>query len=212
MFFVGDVHGNFNRYHKFCKKFPESLQLGDMGVGFPDNTRLDGEKSKPKSFNSKHKFFCGNHDDYKYASQFSTCLKRYGYLEEQDIFYISGGYSIDKQFRVPGDTWWEYEQLDMNEMIDCMSLYRKTKPSIVCSHEAPAIAKYWALFYSNSRLKKTVFSSTENFLTEIYDTYAPKYWIHGHFHQFYTKKEGNTLFVGLDELLYGEKQNCIYEL
>ena len=221
MFLIGDVHGNFNRYHNFCKKLPESLQLGDMGVGFPDESKSNSLQTKvltrPKSINLNHKFICGNHDDYQYASTLPNCLGRFGYIEESGIFYISGGFSIDKQYRTPGINWWPSEQLDANEMIQCMALYKKVRPEAVCSHECPTVAKYWSLFYSG---KNKGFSSrrgysasyTEMLLNDLYVEHAPKYWIHGHFHQFYTKEEGCTLFVGLDELISGKKENCIYEI
>ena len=208
MFFIGDVHGNFNRYHKFCRKLPESIQLGDMGVGF--QKEYSETLSKPKKEKIEHKFICGNHDNYKYASKLPNCLKRYGYIEDRGIFYISGGYSIDRVLRTEGVNWWSWEQLDCNEMVECMDLYRKVKPEIVCSHEAPSIAKYRALFYNNKMSKPS--SSTERFLNELYLENEPKYWIHGHFHQFYTKQEGDTLFIGLDELLHGKKENCIFEI
>jgi hypothetical protein len=35
MRFLGDVHGNWNQYRELIRDVPESIQLGDMGVGFP---------------------------------------------------------------------------------------------------------------------------------------------------------------------------------
>ena len=209
MWFIGDVHGQYHRYESFCLDLSESIQVGDMGVGFPD---IGDTLSPAPIYKHNHKFICGNHDDYKHAIQYPNCLGRFGYIEEHDIFYISGGFSIDKQWREPNVTWWDYEELSGQEQLDCIELYEETKPSIVCSHECPTVAKYWALFYSRGSGKKGITSPTETTLNVLWSINQPKYWIHGHFHQFYTKQEGNTLFVGLDELMDGKKENCIYEI
>ncbi len=181
-----------------------------MGVGFPPASPSTTLSFPPKE-DLNHKFICGNYDNYRYASKSPNCLNRFGYIVDKGIFYISGGYSMDVLYRIPNSTWWEWEQLSLIEMEKCMCLYKKVKPAIVCSHEAPGIGKYWSLYYSKMK-NMSVISSTEQFLTELWEEYEPQYWIHGHFHQFYTHQEGRTMFIGLDELLDGKKENCIYEI
>ena len=215
MWYIGDVHNHYNRYNNFCKNLPESLQLGDMGVGFPvKDYELSRYKYSPAPYYHKnHKFICGNHDNYQYASKFPNCLKRFGYIKEKGIFYISGGYSVDKQCRTPNETWWEWEELNDKEQEECFKLYKEINPEIVASHDCPTVAKYWALHYSNGGVfNSNISTNTEMFLNKLWVEKEPKYWIHGHYHQFYTKQEGNTMFIGLDELLNGKKDHCIFEI
>jgi len=216
MWFVGDIHGEYEKYHSLILDMNSSIQLGDVGIGFPEPvedyyTTSCGGVSYPPQEEPQHRFICGNHDDHKIAIKSKNYLGRFGYLEKEDIFFIGGGYSIDRMYRQEGVTWWEYEELDELEVGACYNLYKETHPRIVCSHEAPSIAKYWSLFYSKRKNKRKP-SRRERLLNSLYEYQQPEYWIHGHYHQFYTLKEGKTTFIGLDELIDGKEENCVYEI
>lgn len=53
---IGDVHGKIKEFQKLVEDFPgKSIQIGDIGLGFPG-------VYLPRNFPERGKFFCGNHD------------------------------------------------------------------------------------------------------------------------------------------------------
>jgi len=204
MFFISDIHGEFKKFREWTKTMDYSLQLGDMGLGFPKNER---DKYFVEDLN--HKFFPGNHDDPAVCRMKPNYLGDYGFCEKQNIFYVSGGYSIDQAYRIIGVSWWEDEELSYETGFKVIDLYQKTKPKIVATHECPTIIKKYAL---SNFMKNGITSRTEKLLQNLFEIHQPEYWIFGHHHKYIYQKIHNTQFVGLDEAVAGEKQNCIFEI
>jgi hypothetical protein len=42
--------------------------------------------------------------------------------------------------------------------------------------------------------------------------HKPEYWIFGHHHKKVEKEIDGTIFIGLDELKYGNIDDCFYEI
>src|SRR5437868_566145 len=98
---IGGVHGKVHEYTNIIHTLPmgdKSVQLGDMGVGFPDAILF--------SLPHDHKWFRGNHDDPTISRMHPNYLGDYGYDSETKIFWMAGAYSIDYQWRVEGLSWW----------------------------------------------------------------------------------------------------------
>jgi hypothetical protein len=220
MLFIGDNHGAFKTYehilfkmqHKGNRKgVSSSLQVGDMSVGFSEGNPTyakNGLGWPPEQWQG-HKFIRGNHDDPALCRSHPNYLGDYGFLSEQNIFYVSGGYSIDHIFRIVDVTWWEDEELGEIQMNSAINLYKETKPKIMVSHECPlsmkidSVTNAWKFDY-NSR--------TEIMLQNMFDIHRPDYWIYGHHHKFLEKDVNGTHFVCLDELINGKINDCIYEI
>lgn len=226
MLFIGDCHGSFKTYsyilfkmqHKGeVKGVPCSFQCGDFGMGFRDR---DPDYSKDgkgwlSPIDRNHKFIRGNHDDPSLCYGHPNFAGDYGYFEKPDIFYVSGGFSVDYFIRqardaITGDkTWWENEELLQEQLDDAIEYYTLAKPKIMVTHECPTVAKYDVV--TNS-LKKEVISRTEKTLQMMFEIHKPEIWIFGHHHIRKNMWISGTKFVALGELYQGKIDDCIYKI
>jgi len=119
--FIGDVHGQFTLYNEIISCEHETLQIGDMGIGFVgDNNFNPG---------SKDYFINGNHDDPDKCKNYPTFLEKHGMFK--NIFYCGGGFSIDRKWRIEGKSWWANEEQSTTELNSAIDLYTIQKPDIV---------------------------------------------------------------------------------
>lgn len=212
---MGDIHGDFNTYEYIIQKMllkgnkkgmDCSLQLGDVGLGFfniNDNSELS-------NIGSQHKWIRGNHDNPSVCKKYkNNYLGDFGYHEKSGIFYISGGYSIDKKYRIPDYDWWEDEELNFHQLYEIIELYSRVKPRIVATHECPTIVKERV---NTNPGKLEVTSVTEIILQNMFDVHKPEFWVFGHHHIRKDIKEHGTLFVALDTVQNGTYSDCIYEI
>jgi len=187
MIFIGDIHGEFARYKAIINQRPNSIQLGDMGVGFPgyDHSQLDIPEF--------HKFLRGNHDNPAVCREHLNYLGDYGFLPQHDIFYISGAWSIDRACRIAGVSWWEEEELSYQQLLEVIKEYKKIKPKIVATHDCPV------------SIMRTMFdiqpfpSRTGQAFDSMLEVYKPDFWVfaHHHVHRVNVKKIGKTTFICL---------------
>lgn len=186
MIVIGDVHGKFERYKKIVSKIPESIQVGDFGVGFPGHP-------SPDIINGWHRFIRGNHDSPGVAKKHLNYLGEYGYLEDKGIFYCGGADSIDKAYRTIGIDWWDDEQLSREQFAEATALFTRTKPEIVITHAAPVSVV--------EHMLSPVYSSlTEAMLERMLELHRPRIWIFGHYHMPFSREIKGTRFVCLNEL------------
>ena len=148
---IGDVHGKFQDYIALTKECDYSIQVGDMGFDYSELRVLSKDD---------HKFIGGNHDNYDkyYGSPHalgSTITigmgKDFGIATHGglDFFFLRGGFSIDwkqrqKSFLMGGaKSYWDNEELSMEEMEMALWQYQKMKPDVVITHECPrSISQY----------------------------------------------------------------------
>jgi hypothetical protein len=213
---IGDVHGEFDKYLSIIEKADCSLQLGDMGIGFPVREEYKIEKKynyEGKNYSPilgrEHLFFRGNHDDPDLCRQHPNYLGDYGYDKNSGIFYVAGGFSVDKIYRTAGITWWQYEELTYKQSLEALELYGKIKPSIIASHECPTEVKLYAM---TNMFKKDIISNTESLLQNMLEIHRPDIWIFGHHHIKKEIKIKNTLFVCLGDLKNDKIENCVYKI
>jgi len=192
------------------KGMDSSLVLGDMGIGFPNNSDDSiGGKSFVKDISFRHKFIVGNHDNRKLSHAHPNCLEDFGYDEKTGIFYVSGGFSIDYKYREKDVTWWEDEELSTNQMEEALKLYQKVKPSILVAHECPVEVKY---FVVTNIMKNEFFTKTEKLLQNMIDIHRPDYCIFGHHHSRMEMNIGGTEHICLRSLSFGKYAECIFEI
>jgi hypothetical protein len=180
MYLIGDVHGKIDRYLKLVNELPasaQSIQVGDMHIGFP-RVCLPTMKH--------HKFIRGNHDHPQKCKEHANFLGEYGYLEQERLFYMGGAISIDWRIRRNGVLWWEAEQLSDAELNDAAKLYGEVRPRVVVSHECPAgvVREVLKGLIGNCFLEKAecINSRTCQALQRMFEIHKPEIWTFGHYH------------------------------
>jgi predicted phosphodiesterase len=203
---IGDVHGKYNEYLDICAANEYTVQIGDLGY---NNTAV-----LPALSSNNHKFILGNHDrhDVDYYD-LPHCLGRYGFykLNEIKFFFVSGGFSIDQEYRKKmyysgqwPKTYFEEEELSPEECQKALELYREIKPDLMLTHEAPRSIIHE---FTNSEILKnfgynpnTFTTRTSELLQAMFEYHQPQTWIFGHYHNSLNKKINGTHFQLLDEL------------
>jgi hypothetical protein len=188
--FIGDVHGKFERYFGVIQSLPEksiSIQLGDFGLGF--HPEIDQEYLSV-NIGKNHKWIYGNHDNPRFRTN-ENCLGDYGIF--QDIFYVSGAWSVDQWHRTIGRSWWPEEEQSVSSLENMLKFYSLVKPDFVCSHDSPFEVK-------KILIGEEPKDRTSNYLQMMLDIHRPKTWIFGHFHITFNQTIKKTNFIGLGEL------------
>lgn len=192
MHFIGDVHAKFADYHRLIQDLPESIQLGDMGIGFRDFT---------PSENENHRFIRGNHDNPHICMLTPGYLGEFGYLEEHEIFFLGGAWSIDQAYRIEGRDWWPEEELDYAQFSDAMELYKKIRPKTVITHGCPFSMYDFLMDNPLTPIKiKKHKCRTASALDAMFQEHQPEKWIFAHFHRSAEFEMNGTFFKALNEL------------
>lgn len=179
--FIGDVHGKYDKYLKLTKKYQNTIQLGDMGFSYGYMENLRGN----------HTFIKGNHDNYD-IDVFQD-LGDFGYIEQFNLFFFRGAYSIDKQYRTVGVDWWVNEELSYQDCVAAIYQYTKVKPELVISHDCPL--SICSSLFGFRDMTKTRFA-----LETMLNIHKPKIWLFGHHHQSIDKVIDGVRFICLNEL------------
>ena len=190
--FIGDVHGWYGEYLRITEQVDESIQVGDMGIGFKI------EPSFPKNEdNPKHRFIRGNHDNPELCKKNSRFILDGTYEEETGMFFLGGGLSIDQKYRTEGVSWWRGEELTIREYGEILDHVLEVKPRIMVTHECPQSVS--RLLHSHH---SDITSRTSQFLDTLFSQHQPQIWVFGHHHMNFTIYIDGTEFVCLDELYY----------
>jgi hypothetical protein len=185
---IGDVHGKYDKYLDIISKHDHTIQLGDFGFDYKTLLNVDADN---------HIIIPGNHDNYDTMCQYPHFMGDYGFtiFHGLEFFFYRGAYSIDWQYRVIGISWWEDEEVNIEEFMRAKNLYRQIKPDLVITHDCPDFLV--PQYIGNGRVYQNI---TNWALGELYNIHQPKLWIHGHYHQSKTIMYGKTKFVCLNEL------------
>lgn len=208
---IGDVHGKFQEYIALTKGCDYSIQVGDMGFDYSELRAINEDN---------HKFIGGNHDNYDkyyaspYVVQGAQLDKDFGTATHGglDFFFVRGGFSIDwkqrqKSFLMGGaKTYWDNEELSIEEMEMALWLYQKMKPDVMITHECPrSISKHvgdnkiLGMFgYNPDRFT----TKTSELLEMMFQYHQPKMHFFGHYHVPFNKIINGTRFICLPELGY----------
>jgi len=215
--FVGDVHGKWKSYRNLLDDIPSgSIQVGDMGWGFPDHNtyvvnKEDRENVPPgvsypperalhrEMIEHSARYIRGNHDNPEMCKLHELCIDD-GHTED-GMMFIGGAHSIDKDYRIPGYSWWEDEELSYRDLGEMIAKYEEYKPDVMVTHDIPdTVARHLFPFYSkndpvnNSRTRSafdTMFHQTDH---------KPKIWVFGHWHESVSINILGTDFYCLNEL------------
>ncbi len=165
-----------------------SIAVGDLGIGFPNDTW-------PHEWNLNHRFIRGNHDNPETCKNSPNYLGDFGFLPEQDIYYVSGAWSIDHAMRIEGIDHWKEEELSYPELYEVVKEVQQYKPKIIVSHDCPSSIRA-ELFGFN----KFYDTKTGNALNSVFETHQPDLWIFGHYHRGRNEVIDSTRFICLQEL------------
>lgn len=198
MWLIGDIHGDMDFHKRVINEAEEkgqhTLQVGDFGMGFGSVYNLNLELCESiDDIHTRHKFIRGNHDKPLECRNSPMYLGDYGTFTVdtgKKVFYISGAYSIDKDWRIPGKNWWHDEQLSESVFDECADLYFQVKPDIVITHDAPncVLARMYA------QRGNSFPSLTSKRLQDILFSHAPELWFFGHHHKTWFTYFGKTHF------------------
>lgn len=184
---IGDVHGNVNSYWKILQKHKKkSIQLGDFGFKWEHQWHLN------TLYSDLHKVCFGNHDDPSFLKS-PHSLGDYSFLEEYSLMSIRGAFSIDKVVRTEGKDWWPNEEMNYEEMSNCVDFFIKKKPKIVVSHDCPNHVREEFFFIKDKSL-------TTNAMQLMLEFHKPDLWVFGHHHKYHSKTINGTKFICLPEL------------
>ena len=210
MRFIGDVHGLYTPYKRLISDVSESIQVGDMGVGFrrSGGGPRDGEiYSNPPHYamvKGNHRFIRGNHDNPEECAKHSQWIPD-GRVEGSMMF-CGGAVSIDREFRREGYAWWANEELSAKELDGVMEKYLAAKPKVMVTHDCPeSIAE--AIFQGipgaangEAKLDPRFASRSRQAFQSMWEAHKPKLWIFGHWHESFDKVVEGTRFLCLAEL------------
>ncbi len=194
---IGDVHGRFDNYLKIIQNEKQTIQLGDMGIGF--------RKEFPMNIPIEHRFIRGNHDDPSLCKTYHNFLGDYG-ITPEGIYFIGGAYSIDWSYRQSYEmstgkkVWWFDEEIFQSEYDNIYLDYEQYKPEIVISHDCPRVVANELIGGNSDDKRKYQNRTCDILLTELFKIHQPKLWVFGHYHQTQTLYIEKTIFKCLREL------------
>lgn len=194
IYVLGDVHGEFKLLAELLAKLkslhPEDdvivLQCGDFGFWFYGDQKDALTKAIPEGVEI---FACpGNHENWDYLDTFGytptqvvpgvwympfgTVLQ----LNNLNVLFVGKADSVDKDYRIPGYTWWPQEIptfTDMDNVDDVTVPIR-----LVISHTCPNSISL------GGHYKSAHLDPTRTALDYIWDKFRPSAWCCGHFHEF----------------------------
>lgn len=191
---VGDIHGKFESYKLLVEDATSSIQIGDFGFGFGsafDEDMLDWQRAKPQ-----HRFIRGNHDDP------GVCRKSPNFIEdglvENDVMFIGGAWSIDRDYRIKNLNWWSDEECSYQQFEQLCDIFPVVQPRVVFTHDCPTTVANE--MFCKPRRWHQFKTLTGNALEEMFQSWKPELWIFGHWHFDADEVIDGTRFICLNEL------------
>lgn len=208
---IGDIHGKIYDYRAYSLVTeirarhivePEySVQVGDFGIGFFSEfwheREIEWQKEHPQ-----HRFIRGNHDDP------ALCKTMPGYIAdgtiENDVMFIGGAYSIDKDWRTPGVDWWPDEELSYEELDKMFDKYVEAKPRVMITHDCPTQVAYEMFISKGLGMEgvPVIKTRTAEAFQAMWEEHKPEEWYFGHWHNTRNMTIDGTKFQCLGELDY----------
>lgn len=192
---IGDVHGKYAQYKALIRKHSDTIQVGDLGLGFRRFPHGNYTTNPPHAemVKANARFIRGNHDNPGVCRNHSQFIKD-GTVED-DVMFVGGAWSIDWKYRIEGYSWWADEQLSQEEFNQVMDVYSVVKPRVMVTHDCPHSVNLQ--IHTHHYFDK---SRTQQALQAMFDIHQPEIWVHGHHH------------VSVDHTIKGTRFICLAEL
>lgn len=219
--FVGDVHGNTSWFEWASDYAVEHgctamVQCGDLGYwphvewgqAFLDDISKSLEGDGLELF-----WIDGNHDNHDAIEGWMKASSRSAWPCKIDdrwplLRYIprgmtwdwggtkflglGGGFSIDKDQRILGASYWPQELITIADTERCFDV---GKVDVLVSHDAPIECELGSKI-TGERFPQS--ESNQKMVSAVRDQCKPEHIVHGHWHRRYTKQLGRTTVIGLD--------------
>jgi len=211
--FAGDVHGNLSHVRRLLavairERCDRIVQLGDFGY-WPHMSDFDDEVAELSAkagiawywLDGNHENFDALEDAVDMASPVPvlmanglTYLPRGCTWEWDGVRFMAfgGGYSIDKQWRVEGSSWWPQElptRLEQERALEA------TVVDVLLTHDAP---EGTCPIINPGYKGDEISSANRRWITELATTHDPDILIHGHYHHRYSADLDGIRVEGLD--------------
>jgi hypothetical protein len=186
--FISDVHGKWDVYEELCKKYANTIQVGDFGMGFEYETRREAPR-----LSLNHRFIRGNHDSPQKCYSHPNFIKD-GTIEtigSTKVMFIGGAWSSDQYRRTEGKNWWRDEECSYADFQKFLDLYEAEKPDLMVTHDCPSD---FAKLYLLGAHKPPYPSVTGNALMVMHNIHQPKNWVFGHWHSDICQEHNGTVF------------------
>lgn len=209
IYITGDIHGNQilweNHIKKVLKTGDTLIILGDFGIGFLDGIYWPEELFFDYLSEQDYTvlFIDGNHENFNKLNAYDVSEWNGGNvhfirhniihlmrgeiftIENKKVFVFGGGYSLDKEFRSYGKSWWPEEMPSEEEYENGTNNLKKYGYIVdyIFTHTAPLnTIKYMS--YLRLGIKKAVMEEfmLTRYLQWIEKNTAYSEWYFGHFH------------------------------
>lgn len=209
IYVTGDIHGDQILWDacisNFLKEGDNIIVLGDFGIGFFDGRYWPEEMFYDYLAEQKYTvlFIDGNHENFEKLNSFPVDQWHGGRvqfirsnvihlmrgeiydIDGKKIFCFGGGYSLDKDYRVPGRTWWPQEMPDDGEYRNATKNLEECGFTVdyILTHTAPAdTVEYMSRL--NLGIKNSVVEEfpLTSYFQWIVETVRYDKWFFGHFH------------------------------
>lgn len=202
---IGDIHGDYEWYVKTVKKANYkgiyTFQLGDFGIGFGGKGNMEKDEkwlTDSLGFAPMNRFGPGNHDNPLHCRNSPLCVGYWKWLQNMNMFWAGGAYSIDREWRTEYINWWRDEEMSYSTMLEAQESYQQNLPGIMTSHDGPwSVVCEMYPHYVNDKG-----SMTGKFLDNLLAIHRPKIWLFGHHHVNTTLEIDGTKFVCVGERQY----------
>lgn len=205
---IGDLHANFGLLNLLLKKEEPELVLstGDFGY-WPDflgEWHTDPITGKQKIFqmyleNKCPIYFCdGNHEDHTALLNLKSneimpnifYMKRGSTLtiNNINILFIGGAFSIDRTYRIPQKTWFIEETIQQKDILNLPDM----KIDMIISHTAP---REFVVINDKDEFAK---DPSRDALSYVLNKYNPELWNFSHWHKYMNGKYHRTHWTCLD--------------
>ncbi|MCL2429987.1 MAG: metallophosphoesterase family protein [Alphaproteobacteria bacterium] len=192
MFLIGDVHAKFEQYERHIAGRQDTVQVGDMGIGFRRfSPRLDALMVA-----GNQRFIRGNHDNPEACGQSRQWIA--DGTVEGDVMFVGGALSVDQAWRTPGLDWWADEELTIAEIDRLIDVYAAAKPRIMVTHDCPQFLEATMLEVVGAQT--SIPSRTRQALDAMFARHQPEHWVFGHWHRTHRTERNGCLFTCLGEL------------
>ena len=206
IYVTGDTHAEVSRFTHMREygltKDDYLIVAGDFGcifgLGWKDEYKLDELEEQP--FTTL--FIDGNHECFPKIYSYPEEIWNGGRIhrirsnilhlmrgqvftiEDQSIFTMGGGYSIDIAFRIPGRSWWPEEMPSEEEYAEALENLKKhgNKVDVIISHAAPdeTMQLFVQTGIISNRLPQEM--KLNCFLENVRQTVDHKHYYFGHMH------------------------------
>ena len=236
IYVTGDTHGDQYKWVEQIKPVPNSSDIilicGDFGVGFWDGPYwveemffdflseqgytvlfIDGNHENFEKLNSyPDEMWCGGRV-HKIRNNVIHLMRGEIYsIEDNSIFVMGGGYSVDKCYRTEGVSWWPQEMPPEEEYCNALRNLEKVNYQVdyIITHTAPAETVYYLSTLQRLDIKKSIAEELPltAFLDDIQHKALYQHWYFGHFHADLDLWRNQTaIFNSIRELRTGRTVN-----